>query len=80
MSDVTKTKLYRALKPCIRKEDHAELRRMLEMVWEYETNDWTKVDCGRLSWAFPWGLSPQGSDYWSTLSNRLRAAGFGEVA
>lgn len=63
--------LYKTLCKAIRKEDHAELLRMLEMVPKIH-------DPGERVWlhaAFIWQNTPQGDTYWRELSHRLRAAG-----
>lgn len=69
--------LYKTLCEAVRKEDHAELLRMLEMV------DWQKSSIVGISSSFPtirgsfvWGTTPQGRDYWRALSDRLRKAGW----
>ena len=71
--DVKNSVLYKTLCKQVRKEDHAELLRMLEFVeksgifvnW---SNPW-------LSGAFTWHESPQGGLYWANLSNRMDMAG-----
>ena len=68
-SRAAKTPLYRALAKGVRKEDHAELARMLGMVD-------ARMDGDDLSGAFLWRASPQGLNYWAALSNSLREAGY----
>lgn len=71
--DVNNSVLYKTLCKQVRKEDHAELLRMLELVeksgiivsW-YESN---------LSLAFYWDSTPQGDAYWRKLSNDMCLAG-----
>lgn len=62
--------LYRTLQRQVRKQDHAELLRMLELVTD-------KRDFGteRLVRAFLWADTPQGWAYWNELSCRMRDAG-----
>lgn len=73
MTDVKKSRLYKTLKKAVRKEDHAELLRMLKMVAINEQGVY--LDCIDLSCAFVWGSTPQGDKYWRTLSYRLQEAG-----
>ena len=80
MTAITKTRLYRRLAPCIRKKDHPILRRELERVFETAEEWRDKGDALRLCEAFSWVMSPQGFDFWAELSNRLKDAGFGDVA
>lgn len=68
MTDVKKSRLYKTLKKAVRKEDHAELLRMLEMAGDIN-------DRKELVFAFSWGRTPQGFNYWQELSSRLREAG-----
>jgi len=71
---ITNTPLYRALAKGVRKEDHAELARMLGMV-----PAWVHLDgfaAVWLGWAFWWDETPQGAAYWRALSNSLREAGY----
>lgn len=76
-AQIKKTRLYRTLAPCVRKQDRKELARMLAMV------DWDKAKFGRwggtravrLSSAFDWDESPQGFGYWNDLSVSLAVAG-----
>lgn len=69
--DFSKTKLYRKLKTQVRKSDHAELLRMLNLIdpkhAEFE-------DCEFLGSAFIWRKTPQGFAYWSELRERIRDA------
>ena len=72
--NITKTPLYRALCEGVRKEDHAELARMLRMVDASATRcDFTVT---RLCWAFVWSQTPQGRKYWRDLSIALWRAGY----
>ena len=72
MTDVKNSTLYKTLKKAVRKEDHAELLRMLEMVPdEYPNNLGRK----HLVHAFTWSSTPQGFPYWAELYNRLKGAG-----
>ena len=72
MTDVKSSQLYKTLKKAVRKEDHAELLRMLEMVNDGQF--FIDHACS-LRTAFFWDLSPQGMEYWKTLSDRLVGAG-----
>ncbi len=69
MTDVKNSTLYKTLKKAVRKEDHAELLRMLDMV------GLSRMDNERLICSFRWSSTPQGHEYWSELSRRLRRAG-----
>lgn len=62
--------LYRTLQRQVRKQDHAELLRMLELVPD-KSNFWYEG----LSGAFTWSYTPQGHDYWRELRDRMRYAG-----
>jgi hypothetical protein len=82
--DVTKLPIYKSLLPRIRKQDRAEFKRMLEIAAEgcRVPEDWpwpfgTEKSLGA---AFSWDDTPQGWLYWAQLSDRLRAAGHGDVA
>lgn len=78
MTDVKNTRLYKTLKKAVRKEDHAELLRMLEMVPEISCRKGVHIrgmDCGNLYRAFWWDETPQDHDYWSDLSARIQRAG-----
>ena len=66
--------LYKTLCEAVRKEDHTELLRMLEMVPDSAHTD--GVTSGMLCFAFSWGATPQGFTYWQELSNRLQRAGW----
>lgn len=68
MTAVKDSKLYKTLKKAVRKEDHAELLRMLEMVGPIRNHE-------NLYLAFSWASSPQGYVYWEELSDRLEEAG-----
>lgn len=71
--EIKKTRLYRTLAPCVRKEDREELARMLAMVkprYEYAI-----YDTESLAAAFVWSDTPQGYEYWSELSRSLSRAG-----
>jgi hypothetical protein len=79
-AEIKKTRLYRTLAPCVRKEDREELARMLAMVGGSAFESWAGVPRGgmesvRLVSAFWWRDTPQGHDYWKTLSLRLLGAG-----
>lgn len=67
MTAVKDSNLYKTLKKAVRKEDHAELLRMLEMVGP--------INHENLCIAFSWVNSPQGYAYWNELSERLFEAG-----
>jgi hypothetical protein len=72
-AEIKKTRLYRTLAPCVRKEDWEELARMLAMV---NPADHMSGFAGEyLRCAFLWRSTPQGRDYWLELSRRLKAAG-----
>lgn len=84
MTDVKNSRLYKTLKKAVRKEDHAELLRMLEMVEmpsqsEKSKRDWGwswyGLDASNLLQAFPWSETPQGWGYWYELSSSLSRAG-----
>lgn len=69
--------LYKTLCEAVRKEDHAELLRMLGMIaMPCEQSPWLGLDSDTLLNAFLWGSSPQGTRYWSELSTRLQQAGW----
>ena len=70
--------LYKTLCEAVRKEDHAELLRMLEMVDWYSARrlGWGGLAIRGLSVAFCWEASPQGYDYWCELHERLGLAGW----
>lgn len=65
--------LYKTLCEAVRKEDHAELLRMLEMVPKinHEQPEPIQLIC-----AFTWCSTPQGHVYWRELSDRLQHAGW----
>jgi len=72
MTAVKDSVLYKTLCKAVRREDHAELLRMLEMVPnEYPNN----LDRRRLVYAFSWAQTPQGFGYWKELHVLLREAG-----
>ncbi len=75
MTAVKDSVLYKTLKKAVRKEDHAELLRMLEMVPIEACNHWGGFDAKMLVSAFGWGKTPQGIDYWDELSLSLMRAG-----
>lgn len=78
MTDVKNSRLYKTLKKAVRKEDRAELLRMLEMVPEkaMDGSPWGKgLECQRLINAFWWDETPQGHRYWNSLHDRLIGAG-----
>lgn len=77
-AEIKKTRLYRTLAPCVRKEGREELARMLAMVPDSAVPSGESGygwDSPYLSAAFSWMRSPQGFDYWMKLSNRLARAG-----
>jgi hypothetical protein len=74
MTDVKNSRLYKTLCKAVRKQDHAELLRMLEMV-KPDLRDWDGFDGERLYLAFSWFNTPQGWEYWENLCNRLQEAG-----
>jgi hypothetical protein len=75
MTDVKNSRLYKTLKKAVRKQDHAELLRMLEMVRPDISKGWLGMDSKTLVDAFGWTETPQGGDYWAELSDRLHDAG-----
>lgn len=80
-AEIKKTRLYRTLAPCVRKEDREELARMLAMVdWKLTARDrdvqWSGLDSTKLIRAFYWEDTPQGHYYWKELSDSLNEAGF----
>lgn len=72
-AEIKKTRLYRTLAPCARKEDREELARMLAMVSPCPFM--SGMDSVSLMSAFPWGATPQGGAYWAELYVSLREAG-----
>jgi hypothetical protein len=76
---VDRSPLYRRLKSQVRKDDHAELLRMLKLLQKQfdmkGQHGWPGLKCEWLSDAFSWRNSPQGYDYWVELFDRLSAAG-----
>lgn len=82
--DVTQLQLYKNLLPCIRKQDHAEFTRMLQMAADrYNWKDRHYWPFGRrpnLVQGFYWGGTPQGTKYWNELYLRLLRAGFHNAA
>lgn len=60
--------LYRTLQRQVRKQDHAELLRMLELVPE---GAWWSSRVNRLSQAFDWAETPQGFSYWAALGQSI---------
>lgn len=69
--------LYKTLCEAVRKEDHAELLRMLEMIdWNSVSHVLDGLISRELMNAFCWATSPQGPDYWRELSDRLEYAGW----
>jgi hypothetical protein len=73
MTDVKNSRLYKTIKKAVRKEDHAELLRMLEMV--RPEPGWDGIKGRYLIDSFRWSGTPQGVDYWADLSSRLEKAG-----
>lgn len=73
MTDVKNSRLYKTLCKAVRKQDHAELLRMLEMVAGNEQR--FNRDHYDLSGAFVWCFTPQGDAYWRELSMSLEEAG-----
>lgn len=65
--------LYRTLQRQVRKQDHAELLRMLELVPPAAFRD--GLASPRLIRAFWWGETPQDFDYWAVLCARMDRAG-----
>lgn len=76
LNDVKNSRLYKTLKKAVRKEDHAELLRMLEMVTPNLNNGWLGMGSRTLIDAFSWTETPQGGEYWGDLSERLYQAGY----
>ena len=72
--NIKETVLYKTLCRQVRKEDHAELVRMLELVRDrYRYTIYWNTQ--RLKYAFDWANTPQGDAYWRELSNRMCDAG-----
>ena len=71
MTDVKNSRLYKTLKKAIRRQDHAELLRMLEMIPEsaYE-GPWEGFDSDDLWKAFAWLRTPQG-EWWCEVWDRV---------
>lgn len=67
--------LYRTLQRQVRKQDHAELLRMLELVPKKAFHGFSGFDQPQLVSAFLWHRTPQGLEYWLELSDRMRIAG-----
>lgn len=63
--EIKDSPLYKALCEDVRKEDHAELLRMLELAGPI------RLDESRLYYAFDWHATPQGYAYWSELHRRI---------
>lgn len=72
MTDVKNSRLYKTLKKAVRKEDHAELLRMLELASD---SPYFAPEATGIIGAFPWWSSPQGFDYWFTLHCKLKREG-----
>jgi hypothetical protein len=68
IAEAKKTAVYKAVAPSLSSEDQEEFARMLSMVKELSST------APGLPSAFVWYDSPQGSEYWSELVNRLDAA------
>lgn len=66
------TSLYKALAKVVRKEDHAELARMLQLVLNSGTH-FSRYS-SNLTDAFVWRVTPQGYQYWWTLWKLVRDA------
>lgn len=77
MTDVKNSRLYKTLKRAVRKEDHAELLRMLEMVPQKAMRGpgGRGMNHGRLVSAFWWDETPQGQLYWAGLYGLIYRAG-----
>lgn len=71
-AEIKKTRLYRTLAPCVRKEDREELARMLAMVPKEAT--WVGFESDSLGAAFIWSLVPNEA-FWLELKRRLESAG-----
>lgn len=74
--DMKNSVIYRSLCESVRKQDHKELLRMLEIAAAdrasgnaFDPNDYSLIR------AFSWRNTPQGYEYWQELSNRLYEAG-----
>lgn len=66
--NVKDSPLYKSLCKSVRKQDHAELLRMLEMV---PVEAWFKHAASNLIYAFVWEDTPQDFDYWNELYCRV---------
>lgn len=79
MTDVKNSRLYKTLCKAVRRQDHAELLRMLEMVPESAKRGpgGRGMEHAELTSAFWWDETPQGCDYWFELRKRLEEAGHG---
>lgn len=71
--NVKDSPLYKSLCKSVRKQDHAELLRMLEMV---PASSWNRFPRKKLIESFMWDSSPQGYSYWAELYKRMCDAGF----
>ena len=77
--EIRKTKLWKALSPCVRREDWPVLERELRSASEEQECQFIGSSQS-LSSAFYWDDSPQGHAFWMELSHRLILAGYGDVA
>lgn len=76
MTDVKNSRLYKTLKKAVRKEDHAELLRMLEIVPKDNFGPSGERFKSKALWrAFWWDQTPQGEKFWYELSRKLQEAG-----
>lgn len=72
--NVKNTPIYRAIAPRVRKQDRAELAKMLGLAIESIANTHHPYRSeSELPMAFAWSETPQGFEYWYELHKRLRA-------
>lgn len=73
-AEIKKTRLYRTLAPCVRKEDREELARRLSAVSVVPGICFDPLST-RLITAFCFSESAEGHEYWWELRYRLSIAG-----
>lgn len=80
MSDIKQTAIYKSLAKAVRKEDHAELARMLVIVKSHGAICLFNPNARHLIEAFYWDETPQRDPYWRALHDSLVAAGWEDQA
>lgn len=76
MTDIKQTAIYKSLSKAVRKEDHAELARMLVIVESHGGICLFNPKARRLIEAFYWEATPQRDPYWRALHDSLWEAGW----